>query len=73
MNDSQTDLLRRKPPYQQGYEDGMADMLDGELEGVGRTIFDHEDYSWDEGSKDRMFYEEGYDDGYHNKRNKLED
>jgi hypothetical protein len=50
----------RKPPYLQGYEDGYMqhEMRDGEL-------YDSE--------KDKIHYEEGYDDGACGKPNKLED
>jgi hypothetical protein len=62
-------LIKRKPPYQQGYEDGLADGLDDTPD--GRSIFDHDDYNDDEGSRDRMHYEEGYSDGFQGVENKL--
>ena len=62
-------IERRKPPYQQGYEDGVADRR-GDTPDM-RSIYDHEDYNDDEGSRDRLHYEEGYLDGFEGFPNKI--
>jgi hypothetical protein len=62
-------MIKRKPPYQQGYEDGVADRKGDTPE--MRSIYDH-DYNDDEGSRDRMQYEAGYYDGLDGLSSKLE-
>jgi hypothetical protein len=62
-------MIKRKPPYQQGYEDGVADRKGDTPE--MRSIHDH-DYNDDEGSRDRMQYEAGYYDGLDGLSSKLE-
>lgn len=62
--------MKRKPPYQQGYEDGRSDYLDNEPD--RKSIFDYDCYHDEPDSKDRMMYEEGYEDGFMNKRNRNE-
>lgn len=57
--------MNRKPPYQQGYEDGRSDYLANEPD--RKSIFDYDCYHDEPDSKDRMFYEEGYEDGFMNK------
>ena len=64
-------INKRVPPYQQGYEDGVADRR-GDTPDM-RSIYDHEHYNDDEDSKDRLFYEEGYFDGYEGFLNKLKE
>ena len=59
-----TPVYGRKPPYQQGYEDGTADAKDGTFD---RSIYDHDEYNDDDGSRDRLHYEEGYEDGMNGK------
>jgi len=63
-------IKKRKPPYQQGYEDGVADRK-GDTPDM-RSIHDHDDYNDDEGSRDRMQYEAGYYDGLDGLSSKLE-
>ena len=63
--------MKRVPPYQQGYEDGVADRRGGTPD--MRSIYDHEHYNDDEDSKDRLFYEEGYFDGHEGFLNKLKE
>ncbi len=53
------EIIKRKPPYQQGYEDGL---VDGEFQD-----------SWLYDSlKDQDHYGEGYNDAQSGKQNKLE-
>ena len=63
-----TKMDRRKPPYQQGYEDGRSDYLANEPD--RKSIYDYDCYHDEPDSKDRMFYEEGYEDGFMNKEMK---
>ena len=53
-----SDLERRKPPYQQGYEDGLAD-----AEFQDSWLYDSE--------KDQDHYGEGYNDAQSGQPNKL--
>jgi len=54
-----SDLERRKPPYQQGYEDGLAD-----AEFQDSWLYDSQ--------KDQDHYGEGYNDAQSGQPNKLE-
>ena len=63
-------MPKRKPPYQQGFEDGIADSK-GNTPDM-RSVSDHDDYNDDEGSRDRMQYEAGYFDGFEGFESKLE-
>lgn len=62
--------MNRKPPYQQGYEDGRSDYLANEPD--RKSIFDYDCYHDEPDSKDRMMYEEGYEDGFHGKESRIE-
>jgi len=53
---------RRKPPYQQGYEDGKDDRKNGGA--VTHDIIDYDCYNNDPDSKDSIFYYEGYEEGF---------